>query len=148
MLNREMLEKAERALERDLDKLLSKNELSAADWDAVKKAMCIANMISGYMNGEMVGEDGMSYGYNGSSNGYSRAAYGMYGDGYGERGRSPVTGRYVSRGYSNEGMGYGYSGHSIEDRMIMALEQQMDSTKTEYERSQIEKEIKRIRRGE
>lgn len=138
MLNRELLEKGERALERDLDKLLSKNELSAADWDAVKKAMCIANMMNSYADGEAFDDNGMSYGMH----------YGhTWDDGYsGMRGRSPVTGRYVSRGYSNEANGY--SGHSIEDRMIMALEQQMDGAKTEYERSQIEKEIRRIRRGE
>lgn len=134
MLNRELLEKGEKALERELDKLLSKSELSATDWDAVKKAMCIAGMLETYKNGELYEENDMSYGYNRS-----------YGDWMpdeqysGMRGRSPVTGRYVSRGYS---------GHSIEDRMIMALEQQMDGAKTEYERSQIEKEIKRIRRGE
>lgn len=140
MLSRELLEKGERALERDLEKLLSKNELSAADWDAVKKAMCIANMMNSYVNGESFDDNGMSYGMH----------YGhTWDDGYsGMRGRSPVTGRYISRGYSNENMSSGYSGHSIEDRMIMALEQQMDSAKTDYERSQIEKEIRRIRRGE
>lgn len=139
MLSRELLEKGERALERDLEKLLSKSELSAADWDAVKKAMCIANMMNSYVNGEAFDDNGMSYGMH-----YGRD----WDDGYsGMRGRSPVTGRYVSRGYPNENMN-GYSGHSIEDRMIMALEQQMDGAKTEYERSQIEKEIRRIRRGE
>ena len=143
MLNRELLEKGEKALERELEKLLSKSELTSADWDAVKKAMCIFNMMEGCMNGELVGEDGMSYGY------YPRTHYGRdWEDGYsGMRGRSPVTGRYISRGYSNDGMS-GYSGHSIEDRMIMALEQQMDGAKSNYEREQIEKEIRRIRRGE
>lgn len=52
---------------------------------------------------------------------------------------SPVTGRYISNGYS---------GHSIEDRMIMALEQQMDEAKTDYERQLVEKEIQRLRRGD
>lgn len=136
MLNRELLEKGERALEKDLDKLLSKPELSAADWDAVKKAMCIANMMRSYSNGEAYDDNGVSYGMH-----YSRE----WDDNYsGMRGRSPVTGRYVSRGYSNEG----YSGHSIEDRMIMALEQQMDAAKTDYERQMVEKEIQRLRRGD
>lgn len=136
MLNRELLEKGERALEKDLDKLLSKPELSAADWDAIKKAMCIANMMRSYANGEAYDDNGVSYGMH-----YSRE----WDDNYsGMRGRSPVTGRYVSRGYSNEG----YSGHSIEDRMIMALEQQMDAAKTDYERQMVEKEIQRLRRGD
>ena len=63
-------------------------------------------------------------------------------DGYSERrGRSPVTGRYISRGMD------GMSGHSVEDRMIMALEEQMDGCKTEYERQKIEDEIRRLRMG-
>lgn len=133
MFSRELLDKGEKALERDLDKLFSKIELSPADWDAVKKAMCIANMIECCRNGESYDENGMS---NGRS--YDNMSYGGM---YGERGRSPVTGRYISRGMN------GYSGHSIEDRMIMALEQQMDDAKTDYERQLVEKEIQRIRRG-
>ena len=138
MISREILELGEEHLEKDLKKLFSKSELTAADWDAVKKAMCIANMFECHCNGEAYDENGMSrgvmhYGNDWENDGYS-----------GMRGRSPVTGRYVSRGYQGEG----YSGHSIEDRMIMALEQQMDGAKTDYERSQIEKEIRRIRRGE
>lgn len=146
MISREVLENGEKALEKELNKLFSKAELSPADWDAVKKAMCILNMMRGYENGEMVNEEGMSYGYSARSY-VPMHHYGedRWDDGYSNaRGRSPVTGRYISRGE----MGTGYSGHSIEDRMIMALEQQMDSAKTDYERQQVEKEIKRLRRGE
>jgi len=142
MLRRDVLEKIDRKLESDLDKVLSKNELSAADWDAVKKAMCIANMANAYANGEMVDEEGMSYGYPG----YSQESMSN------GRMRSPVTGRYISNGMNGmatrSSYGDGNSGHSIEDRMIMALEQQMDAAKTDYERSMIEKEIRRIRRGD
>lgn len=136
MIGREVLEKLEKALERDLEKLFSKGELTPVDWEAVKKAMCIANMIESYKNGESYDEEGSSYGM-GMRRSYGRPEedWGMSG----ERGRSPVTGRYISRGYS---------GHSIEDRMIMALEQQMDGASSDYERQMIEKEIKRIRRGE
>ena len=152
MLRKEILEKIERKLESDLDKVLSKNELSAADWDAVKKAMCIASMTNGYMDGEMLDEEWMSYGY---YPGYSQSM-GMH---YNSpemmsngRMRSPVTGRYISNGMNGmstrSSYSDGYSGHSIEDRMIMALEQQMDAAKTDYERSMVEKEIKRIRRGD
>lgn len=149
MLRRDILEKIERKLESDLDKVLSKNELSAADWDAVKKAMCIANMANAYANGEMVDEEGMSYGY---ANHYGYPGYSQESMSNG-RMRSPVTGRYVSNGMMNgmttrSSYGDGNSGHSIEDRMIMALEQQMDAAKTDYERSMIEKEIRRIRRGD
>lgn len=134
MINREVLENGEKALERELTKLFSKSELTPNDWDAVKKAMCIAGMMRSYQSGEKYDEEGNSYGY--MSDPY-------YGNDYSAgRMRSPVTGRYISSGM------HGYSGHSIEDRMIMALEQQMDSAKTDYERQMVEKEIQRIRRGD
>jgi hypothetical protein len=40
----------------------------------------------------------------------------------------------------------GYSGHSINDRMIDALERMMDTAKTEHERETIRKRIEEIRR--
>jgi len=131
MISGEVLKKGEKALERDLEKLFSKGELSSADWDAVKKALCLASMMESYGRGEPYDENGMSYGHYGPD-------WSSEGNMSGERGRSPVTGRYISRGYS---------GHSVEDKMIMALEQQMDGVSSDYERGIIEKEIKRIRRG-
>ena len=99
-------------------------------------------------------------------------------EGYsGRRGRSPMTGRYVSRDYMDSmpgrdgsydgmyrmngsynggsygGVGYvkgsyddpynggsynmGYSGHSINDRMIAALENMMGNAKSDYEKHEI-----------
>ncbi len=99
-------------------------------------------------------------------------------DGYsGRRGRSPMTGRYVSRDYRDNmpgrdgsydgsyrmngsynggsygGVGYvrgsyddpynggsynmGYSGHSVNDRMIAALESMMGNAKSDYEKHEI-----------
>ena len=136
MLRREVLERVEKKLESDLEKILSKGELTATDWDAVKKAMCIAGMVEGLEEGSPVNEEGSSYGYS-NARMYSNE---MMSNG---RMRSPVTGRYISNGMNN-----GYSGHSIEDRMIMALEQQMDAAKTDYERQMVEKEIQRLRRGD
>lgn len=83
------------------------------------------------------------------------------------RGRSSVTGRYVSRGrggsygdmnsyegqgggrgnsnryYGDDGMGY--SGHSVHDRMIADLEREMDQASSEYERKVIMEQINKIR---
>lgn len=148
MIDSKLLEDLERKLEADLRKLMAKSELTAADYDGIKKAMCIAGMISNYPGG-MMDEEGMAYGYpmghiGSNYRGYSAGQmngmqnYGMDGMSNG-RMRSPVTGRYISNGYS---------GHSIEDRMIMALEQQMDEAKTDYERQLVEKEIQRLRRGD
>lgn len=150
MLNKELLEKVEKAIEQELQKVLSKPDYTQTDWDGIKKAMCIANMVRGYESGEYVNEEGASYGRSyanhGGYNGYSYMPDPAYGydasNGYNSsngRMRSPVTGRYISNGYS---------GHSIEDRMIMALEQQMDEAKTDYERQLVEKEIQRLRRGD
>ena len=76
------------------------------------------------------------------------------------RGRSPSTGRFTSvraepymdsyrDSYEMRSMGSyndGYSGHSINDRMIDALERMMDTAKTEHERETIRKRIEEIRR--
>ena len=105
---------------KELDKICQKGDVTPAELDNVKKISEILKNIS-CVQGESNEE--------------------MYDYGYSEmRGRSPVTGRYVSRG-----MYGGYSGHSIEDRMIAVLEQQMDSAKSDYERKMIEDEIKHIR---
>lgn len=109
---------------------------------------------------------------------YGEWANGEMMGGYsGRRGRSPMTGRYVSRDYMDSmpgrdgsydgtyrmngsynggsygGVGYvrgsyddpynggsynmGYSGHSINDRMIAALEGMVDNAKSDYERQEI-----------
>lgn len=60
------------------------------------------------------------------------------------RGRSPSTGRYVSMAESPRYDG-GYSGHSINDRMIASLEQMISQTTDEYERQQIMDEIENLR---
>ena len=73
----------------------------------------------------------------------SYGRYTMHGSYSGMRGRSPVTGRYVSR----DGMmhdDYMMSGHSIKDRMIARLEGMYDEAKSEHERDEIRKEIRRI----
>lgn len=76
------------------------------------------------------------------------------------RGRSPMTGQFISRAqmpmYDSYGdpMMYsnnypyvgGYSGHSINDRMIASLEHMMSQTNDKYEQEQIRNEIESIRR--
>lgn len=156
MLDRKILEDGERKLEADLRKLISKAELTPADYDAFKKAMCIAGMIANYPGG-MMDEEGASFGYplnySGNYRGYSMNSMGatnsmggMDRDSYG-RMRSPVTGRYISNGVNDGAYANGYSGHSVNDRMIMALEQSIQPDMNEYERQKVEEEIRRLRRG-
>ena len=81
--------------------------------------------------------------YNHAYNNYRDSYYDNYhGDSY-ERGRSPVTGRYISNG-SYE---HGYSGHSIKDRMIARLEDMYDDAKTEHERQVVSETIQKIQSG-
>lgn len=151
MIDRKILEDGERKLEADLKKLIAKPELTPADYDAFKKAMCIAGMIANYPGGVM-DEEGMSYGYpmnhGGDYRGYSmnNSMGAMDRDSYG-RMRSPVTGRYISNGMNDGSYANGYSGHSVNDRMIMALEQSIQPDMNEYERQKVEEEIRRLRRG-
>ena len=64
-----------------------------------------------------------------------------HGDSY-RRGRSPVTGRYISRG--DRDYYDGYSGHSIKDRMVARLEAMMDEAKTDHERQTVSEWINRL----
>ena len=65
-----------------------------------------------------------------------------HGDSY-RRGRSPVTGRYISRGQYDDG----YSGHSIKDRMVARLEDMYDEAKTDHERQIVNEWINRLQGG-
>ncbi len=81
-----------------------------------------------------------------------------YGNSY-TRGRSPITGRYVSRDSAPYAEGYssrrfydgehhnGYSGHSIKDRMIDQLEKMYDTAQTEHERQTVNDWIRRLESG-
>lgn len=135
----------------ELDQIIQKGSVTPSELDSVYKIVNIAEKIK-ELNAD---QESMQYGYGMMPNArMNRYDYG-YGYGYGdpgyseERGRSPVTGRYISRGMSGRGGnnngGGGYSGHSIEDRMIASLEQQMDQAQSDYERNMIEEEINHIR---
>jgi len=110
---------------KEVKKIIDKADLTSTEMESLYKAACFMEKVEKTCSME----ESASYGY-------EREPW----VGYSEmRGRtSPVTGRYISRGMS---------GHSIEDRMIAALEQQMDNAKTEYERQQIMEEINHIRMG-
>lgn len=111
-----------------------------------------------------------------SSVGMSDYGRHMYGDESSlssfRRGRSPITGQFISHAqmpmydqYGNPIMNSntysyadnsmmanpnayagGYSGHSINDRMIASLEHMMSQTNDKYEQEQIRNEIEAIRR--
>jgi hypothetical protein len=124
------------------------------------KDVATASGMKDYVDTVLETDDGMSYAVKMPKVSYNSFA----------RGRSPFTGRFVSRDgvpmgmnsmtynrdYSNgmNGMGDmsrrydgGYSGHSVNDRMIASLEKEMDHAETEYERKQIRDEIEHLRKN-
>ena len=138
--------------------LTNKKDISLHDLEALTKSVCLIEKINELEEdgtGESGGysERGMSRNYSNTSNRmypmheYDYAAEGSY-----RRGRSPVTGQYVSRdggsgGTSNRGSydsshryydggsrNSGYSGHSMRDRAIAKLEGMYDEAKTDHER--------------
>lgn len=130
MDNTESLMRLYELLGQELKRIVDKGSISPAELENAYKAVCLMEKID-----EMTGMDG----------GYSETGY-SYDDYWrsGRRGRSPVTGRYVSRnGRSMRGEN-GNSGHSIKDRMISRLEHMMDETDSDYERDEISSYIRKL----
>jgi hypothetical protein len=126
-----------------IEELNKKGTVTASELESLKKAYELRmDLQSCYGEGGM-SETGMSYG--------RYTMHGTYDSGpmYGARGRSPVTGRYISRDgmmHDDHMMGYNdrMSGHSIKDRMVARLEAMYDEAKSEHERDEIRNEIRRI----
>ena len=145
-----MLEKINDAIEEAIKPIINKGAaMTAAELEVLTKAVCTIEKIKQIENEEYSGES-----FNNSFSRISRPVNIDYSNDYDngnsrERGRSPYTGRYVSRddGYSTrryyDGAPYsrnqenGYSGHSIKDRMIDALEKMYDTAQTEHERQTV-----------
>ena len=131
------LSRLKEMLEDEIRKVTKKGDITPAELENMTKAVCLLEKIR-----ELEGSEDMGY-----QEGYSQTMHPRmhYGDSYedysGYRGRSPYTGRYVSRGSYD---GHGYSGHSINDRMIAKLEEMYDEAKTEHERETVNMWIKRL----
>ena len=140
----------------ELEKINAKGTMSPVELDNATKAVCLLEKIE---KTEMLAEESKEI-EEMKSSGAPRYYYPMHGvshrDGWrlepypmypehvsGARGRSATTGRYVSR----DGHPYHdtHSGHSINDRMVSALERMMDTATSEYEREQILDKIRMIR---
>lgn len=148
---KEALEALKRTLGKEIKTVAEKGSMTPAELEAVTKAMCLYEMIDErlmleggydtfrsadnysqryYRDNSMAGMNSMNSYYMPDQMSYNSYA----------RGRSPVTGRYVSRDYES-----GRSGHSIKDRMIDQLERMMDQAGSEYERQEILREIEKMR---
>lgn len=127
-------------IEREVDKIITAGTINPTEVKTVTDAICL--MLKSLEFGEWL-QDGEGMG----------SSY--------RRGRSPVTGRYVSRSMDPYSMSmhdgsYGgraynmdmydrdYSGHSIKDRMIAKLETMVDMAKSDYERQEVMNAIRTI----
>lgn len=133
-------------VEKDLSQLTRQTSLSGDDLKKMIKATCALDQLEEL---KMRKEERNSYGMS-----HTRMLPHMSYDGdityeHGmshRRGRSPVTGQYVSR--SREYDDYGYSAHSIADRMVARLETMYDEAKSPHEKQYIDAWIDKIRHGE
>lgn len=144
MSTNKVLEKINDAVEEAIRPIIAKGaNMNAAELDVLTKAVCTLEKI------QQIQEGGGSY------DDYSRNSYDGEGNSY-RRGRSAITGRYVSRDampnyegstsrrYYDGDRHSGYSGHSIKDRMIAQLEKMYDDANTEHERNLVNNWIRRI----
>lgn len=131
-----VLEDLKESVIRELRLLNKKDSMSANEVKAATDALCLLLKIKMFEEGgSEYEEDFRSYeSWPGEYSGRPRFNGSIHMD----AGRSPVTGRYISRGS-------GYSSHSINDRMIARLEDMYDEAKTEHEREEIRREIERLR---
>lgn len=144
------LEKINDALEEAIKPIINKGaNMNAAELDVLTKAVCTLEKI------QQIQEGGGSYDDYSRSRSYNGNSYDEEGNSY-RRGRSAITGRYVSRDampdyegstsrrYYDGDRHSGYSGHSIKDRMIAQLEKMYDDAQTEHERNLVNNWIRRI----
>ena len=117
----------------DIDETVKKGQISPADYQALGEAVDIIKDIETieamrnyeYETPEMSGamSGGRMYPMGRYNSGYSGNSYGSYGGSSYERGRSPRTGRYVSR----------------DDETTAKLQNMMASAQTEQERATIQR---------
>lgn len=124
------LEHLKETLEDEIKKIVKKGDITPTELESAYRAVKTIKMID-----EMCG-----YGYSEGPHGTMRYSYGNEYPYYHDRGRSPVTGRYISRDA-------GYSGHSIADRMVAKLESMYDEAKTDHERQTVDEWIHKLRMG-
>lgn len=160
--------KIEDKLEENICDLLKKENMTPTEVDVLGKAVDILKDIStieamDWYEDEMGEYPSASGARRGRRSGASRIHYN--GSVSGERGRSPRTGRFVSRDsypewdtsgrmtprhgefYGHSGaMEHGRSGHTINDRMVDCMEGMYDTANSEHDRKMIDEVINFIRR--
>ena len=162
MSTNKILDKINDAVEDAIRPIIAKGaSMTAAELDVLTKAVCTIEKIKQIEDGGNSYDDYSRSRSNNSYDGnsfdeYLRNSYNSYDDGNSyRRGRSPITGRYVSRDAMPRFDGNtsrrfydvdsrGYSGHSIKDRMVAQLEKMYDEAQSDHERQVVNDWIRRI----
>lgn len=169
MNTNKILDKINDAVEDAIRPIIAKGaSMTAAELDVLNKAVCTLDKIKQIESSSGNYDDGNSF------EEYLRNSYNSYDDGNSyRRGRSPITGRYVSRDampYSryydptliydtgastrryydgapnhNGYSGHGYSGHSRNDMTIYHIENLIDAAQTEQERQFLSEWLRRVK---
>lgn len=154
MENDRILEKTREAIEEHIQRIVHKGgNMTPPDIEILTKDICALEALKRIEN---------------INEGYSENSYDSSGNSY-RRGRSRNTGRFLNRdemsyhdgggsseayhdGNGNSSRYYdggsgnsGYSGHSIQDRMIAQLERMIDSAQSDNERKTVHDWINRLR---
>lgn len=139
-MNSEVIEKLDKLVEKELKAIVDKGDITPTEVDNAIKAVCLLHKVKHYEMDEEI-EDEYEDMYS------QRPYYRDYGMNSYERGRSPMTGRYVSRDRSGNNSNYwfrssrnNYSQHG-NDEMIRNLEMMRDQAKSEQERRMIDQWI-------
>lgn len=127
-MNYELIEKLDKMVDKELEKMVAKGDLTPTDVENVTKAVCLLHKLRHEDEDArmMDEEEGM---YSQRKYGPMNLTFSRTGNSY-ERGRSPMTGRYVSRnnGYSQGG----------NEEMISQLEMMRSRANSEQERRMID----------
>ena len=152
------LESLEKLLDEQIGKVTKKDDISPTELENMTKTLCLLEKIKDYKE-DVVFEDEDEGGYSQARGRYGRRMYDEYrgtshrnsrysrrspyyyedGDPYNYR-----EGRSYRRGDNMYAREYGYSGHSIKDRMIAKLESMYDEAKTDHERQIVDEWINRL----
>lgn len=142
------LEALKEQLNEEIKKVTKKADITPTELENMTKTLCLIEKI------KMITEDEDYWEKGQSGRSYPSRSYGLvasdwtdprYNNGLsGRRSRSSMTGRYTSGRYSYGMPDYGYSGHSIKDRMVAKLEEMYDEAKTEHERQIVDEWIHRL----
>lgn len=114
----------------EINKIVKKGDVTPAELERLEKAYCLIEKIDKIDGAEMSDYGTMrSSGYHGMNRHY----YDSY------------SGTPMRNGTHMDSYERGYSGHSINDRMIASLENMYGEAQTDHERQVVDKWIKKIR---